>query len=215
VRRLRERFEQQADVTIIAAALSDRPGKATLHRYPDGAQNSLLPQHAEDATSVESVTVTTLDRIVDQNPHLAGPELIKVDTQGRDLQVLLGGLGTIRKYRPVVQTEVIFADLYEGQCSPCDIFALMTSEGYALADMVMAHVDQDGRLAYADWIFTPDPPARCANLFACRDPALLAGQLSVYQEAATERLALIERLDAECRRLQAKLDQRTRSAGDE
>jgi murein tripeptide amidase MpaA len=35
------------------------------------------------------------------------PEFIKIDVQGLEYQVLVGGLDTIRKYRPVIMAETV------------------------------------------------------------------------------------------------------------
>jgi hypothetical protein len=74
----------------------------------------------------------------------------------------------------------------------------LADQGYHLADIRMPHVDAEGRLSYADWIFTPFAPQGPSAPFRCRDPFLLADQLAVFQQAAEERLKLIGLLDAEC-----------------
>lgn len=191
-------FIGDPDVRVAAVALADQPGRGMLHRYVDGTQNSLLTQRGTAPVASASVEITTLDLLLARQDGLPAPMLVKIDTQGRDLQVLQGALQTLRHHRPLVQVEVIFADLYQHQCRPDELMALMAGEGYHLADMAMPHVDGDGRLAYADWLFTPDTPTWCPSGFACRDADLLASQARMYRDAAAERLALIDRLTAEC-----------------
>ena len=81
-----------------------------------------------------------------------------------------------------------------------------SGQGYHLADIRMPHFDAEGRVCYADWIFTPFPPQEPSAPFPCRDPFLLAERVAVFQQAAEERLALIGVLDAECRARQKIID---------
>jgi hypothetical protein len=151
-----------------------------------------------DAATTVTVHVSTLDIALGQHPHLPPPWFIKIDTQGFDLRVLRGGESTIATHRPLLQVEVLFSDLYRYQCSPTDVMAYLTGQGYHLADIRMPHFDAAGRLCYADWLFTPFPPQQPSAPFFCRDPFLLADRVTMFQQAAEERLKLIGVLDAEC-----------------
>lgn len=206
VTRLHHRFVGDPAVKIFQCALADQVGFGVLNLYEEHTQNSLLLQQGQSITGSVETTISTLDVLLGSIAGLPPPELIKIDTQGRDLQVLLGALATVRHHRPLIQVEVIFADLYVDQCSPVSIFQLMASEGYYLADFMMQHVDLQGRLAYADWLFTPDAPVLAPAAFECRDPLMLAQQAIVFEKAAAERLELIHRLDNECRARQLIID---------
>jgi len=194
-------FASDPLVRIRAVALSDHLGTAALKLYPEPTQNSLLEQSAiADCGRIE-VPVSTLDTECMELGDLLPIEVLKIDTQGHDLAVLRGAAATIRRDRPLVQVEVIFAALYEHQASPGEILAWFESQDYTLADMSMPHHDAEGRLAYADWIFAPGQAAGAADQrYFCRDASMLAGNLRMYQQAAEERLSLINRLTTEISR---------------
>jgi FkbM family methyltransferase len=195
---LRNRFRDDSAVTICELALGDHPQRTLLQCYADGTQNSLSCHLGVDAATTVTVHVSTLDIALGQHPHLPPPWFIKIDTQGFDLRVLRGGESTIATHRPLLQVEVLFSDLYRYQCSPTDVMAYLTGQGYHLADIRMPHFDAAGRLCYADWLFTPFPPQQPSAPFFCRDPFLLADRVTMFQQAAEERLKLIGVLDAEC-----------------
>lgn len=210
---LRDRFATDPQVQVEEVALGAQTGEGTLHRYVDGTQNGLSPLLEATPSDLPSlpVRIQTLDALLDGLVHLPPTVLLKVDTQGNDLQVLLGAQTTLSKHRPLVQVEVIFASLYAYQNTPAAIFAFLSAAGYYLADVAMSHTDSNGRLAYADWIFTPKPPITASAPFLCRDPLLLAEQAVLFRQVAEERLQLIGTLDRECRARLTIIDDLTKS----
>jgi FkbM family methyltransferase len=197
---LRERFAGNYRVEIFQAALSSRDGSATFYRAGEAYNNSLLPPLRGDASSVMS-PVQTLDRA------LAGKlrsgeslDMLKVDAQGHDLHILRGAAGILREHQPAVLVEVIFADLYSGQDSYCDIIKHMADAGYRLGAWLHAHSAPGGADAFADVLFLPPRlHARVAGAgadYVCLDADHLRRQNEVLQKAADERLELIHRLNA-------------------
>lgn len=117
--RLAERFGSTGRVEIVNAAMGRSTGTARLHvpRYRgyefDGLA-SLDPVMAESWLSADriarfdprllevlhhDVAVTPLDALD------LDPDLIKIDTQGTELEVVMGALGTLERSRPVVIIE--------------------------------------------------------------------------------------------------------------
>jgi hypothetical protein len=96
--------------------------------------------------------------------------------------------------------EVIFADLYSGQDSYCDIIKHMADAGYRLGAWLHAHSAPGGADAFADVLFLPPRlHARVAGAgadYVCLDADHLRRQNEVLQKAADERLELIHRLNA-------------------
>lgn len=78
----------------------------------------------EGATIKETIQVDRLDSF-----NLS-PDLIKIDAQGYDLEVIKGGLETIKTYRPVIIVEVETSSLQE------DINAVMQGIDYTLVSRV-------------------------------------------------------------------------------
>jgi hypothetical protein len=79
-----------------------------------------------------SVPMTKLDSYIKQK-CLTHIDLLKIDTQGYDLEVLRGA-STILDLRAVgtLLVEVNFTCLYEGQCSFGEIERLLKGKGYGL-----------------------------------------------------------------------------------
>jgi FkbM family methyltransferase len=218
---LRERFRVASGVRVFEMALSDESGQTLLYERTDSATDSLLPYVGEPPDRVRPVRVERLDAILEEE---GGPslDLLKIDAQGGDLRVLKGASKTLARSRPALLVEAIFAPLYEGQASFEEILAFVSSVGYRLAGLHAIHTDPRGLLAFADLLFLAEDAhtrlaaATAAGPFACHDPELLQDQVQALQEAcddrlalihqltraAEERLVLVQRLDAELRRLQ-------------
>jgi FkbM family methyltransferase len=99
--RLRERF---AGVHVFEGALSDHDGTAEFGYVPNRpAVSSLSPRAglaADDVVRLE-VQLTTMDALVGAAPV----QLVKIDVEGAEHAVLLGGADTIRRDRPVIAFE--------------------------------------------------------------------------------------------------------------
>ncbi|HYQ89465.1 MAG TPA: FkbM family methyltransferase [Candidatus Binatia bacterium] len=93
------------NVHVFPYALGDAPGETTFQhvvRYP--ALSGLKRRIDLDPSEVvrgETVTVETLDRVVPEGPVA----LVKIDVEGGELGVLRGGVGTLRRTRPVILFE--------------------------------------------------------------------------------------------------------------
>jgi FkbM family methyltransferase len=89
---LAERFPSAA---VVAMAVSDQPGQAELHLFPESDEWASLDATWGDfaapirttAIDSEHVFVTTLDHLIDQYGE---PALVKIDTEGVDHRVLRG-----------------------------------------------------------------------------------------------------------------------------
>jgi FkbM family methyltransferase len=118
LQRLTKKFPQ---LTVIPNGLSNETGEAELFipSYNGNALSGLASfdyDSSKDWLSKERIarfdpnklTVAskrvTLTRLDDRGLK---PDFIKIDVQGLEYQVLAGGLGTIRKYRPVILAETI------------------------------------------------------------------------------------------------------------
>jgi FkbM family methyltransferase len=92
-----------ARVTVVAQALSDKPGRALLHRSAGNTGGHSLIAFEGAADSVE-VPVSTLDAACEEMG--VWPELLKIDVEGRAPEVLAGGLKTLAERRPRVVMEL-------------------------------------------------------------------------------------------------------------
>lgn len=96
---------QLSNVLPIRAAMGAAPGLCRIPRLsPLTAHNAgatqVLPQ-GQDATDADEVAMVTLDSLA-----LARCDLVKVDTEGFEDQVILGGRNTLETCRPALYVEV-------------------------------------------------------------------------------------------------------------
>jgi FkbM family methyltransferase len=82
----------------------------------------------------EIVEVDTVDRFL-HHENIEDVDLLKIDTQGFDLEVLLGAKNALRSgvIRNVL-IELNFVRMYEGQCSPEDVISMLKENDILLID---------------------------------------------------------------------------------
>jgi FkbM family methyltransferase len=81
---------------------------------------------------MQVVRTSQLDTVrLDDLPACQGTDFIKVDTQGAELMILKGGERLLQNVQ-VVQTEIEFVQLYEGQPLFADVDTYLRSQGFQL-----------------------------------------------------------------------------------
>ncbi len=220
---LKNKFWNKTGIDIINCALDIEAGKRKFYYTEDSAQNSLLLFDSENTQYYESeIETNTLDNFFLGSNRINRIDLIKIDTQGNDLNILKGGMNTIQKYKPVILTEFIFISLYKNQGLYFDQFNFFRRIDYNLAGIYNMHYTQNGVLAFADFLFLPSTLyEKVKNIgfvytnFACVDPMYLAEEnenlrkicderlslINFLSEEADKRLKIIETLDAEISKL--------------
>jgi FkbM family methyltransferase len=122
-----------SNVTVSAAALSDRAGFATLRIAVDdhSGQNTLgaFAYSGVGLLRQERVPVCTLDEVVAQS-GIGRLDLLKLDVEGAETGVLRGAAASIRAYRPVMMVEVSDESLRKQSSSAAQLLQLVGSFGY-------------------------------------------------------------------------------------
>lgn len=197
---------EDSRMMLHAEALSDQEGEVMLWCDADTATGSLLPYHPDykcqgEVTGAE-IRTTTLDAW-SRTQDLERLDLLKIDTQGNDHRVLKGGGETVRRFRPVIMVELVFAPLYSNQGSLADILFYFDGCGYKLARIRNIHEDGHGLISFADAFFVPEELVVYeGNRFVQVDNMEpLHTELESLRHACQERLDCINVLDAELRRL--------------
>ena len=144
-------------------ALGSAPGKTVLHVNASLATNSLLETEdsaasfwgeglMETTTTVE-VEVGTIDEFCRKN-QIESIDVLKIDTQGTELEVLRGAAGMLsgRQIR-VIYTEIILVPSYKGQSKPHELMGFLDGFGYDLSGLYNLWSRNDGRLLQMDAIF--------------------------------------------------------------
>jgi FkbM family methyltransferase len=96
LRQLHRNIElNDADVEIVAVAVSDAGGRVGLARGASSAQWRTEPGDA--------VAAVTLDDFARDHP---APRVVKIDVEGAELHVLRGAVRVLREHRPIVVCEL-------------------------------------------------------------------------------------------------------------
>lgn len=195
--------------TLVEMAVGANNAQVQFHSDEDLATGSVLPYRPKPGkeilvTEVEQTTLDDYWRSFGSSDPIA---LIKVDTQGYDLEVLQGASGLIRQFRPWLVLELIFVPLYEGQAPFGAIMEWCDRAGYVLAGLFDEHYSSDGWLSFADAVFVP---SECRTKF---DPSFVPkttlrqeSEINMLRNTCDERLQLITRLHGEAACLQKHLD---------
>ena len=132
-----------ANERYIARALHSAQGTVVFHHCVVPARSSLYrPDRAVIAeiygtdehyriVRSEPMDVTTLDALV-RAGEIPWPEVIKLDTQGSELDILKGGREVLTRSVVAIALEVEFVPLYEGQPLFVDVDTFLRSSGYQL-----------------------------------------------------------------------------------
>ena len=105
VKKLRWRYEGRPDVTLYPVALGDKPGKMELVYHEHAGLGSLAPEKVAWVDWSEPVGEVTVDVITLDSLGLENVGLIKIDTEGFEVEVIKGAMETIRKSRPILLIE--------------------------------------------------------------------------------------------------------------
>src|SRR5262249_14626530 len=109
------------------------------------------------ASTVRQVDVNmiTLDEMVSNIPLLAsnpGPFLLKMDTQGYDKHVILGGQKTIERV-DIIITEVSLCPIYENAFTWREALELMSLHGFSMSAFFPINRAHDSAIIEADCVF--------------------------------------------------------------
>ena len=116
-------------------------GESEFHLYRSKGDSSALPPNPRYAELIggprfaieETIPVktTTLDSFFSANPGLPRPDMIKLDTQGTELDILKGGVKCLETCS-LVETEVEFITMYKDQPLFHDVMGFMLDQGFEL-----------------------------------------------------------------------------------
>jgi FkbM family methyltransferase len=144
-------------------ALGATATTSTIEIAGNSVSSSLLPMESLHQQALPSsvnagyaeVDVCPLDSAVaDLGVAITNATLLKIDTQGYELEVLKGGPRTVGLVG-AIQLEMSFTPLYTGQPLFPELFAYVEDKGFDVFDIVPGFCDpRTGRLLQVDGIFT-------------------------------------------------------------
>jgi FkbM family methyltransferase len=137
VTQLRRHANKLPNLTIYPFALGDRetgdlPFNVNSHsqsssalRLTEGHRTAFPDEQETVSTTVEASTLDRIFELID----LAPPVLLKLDVQGYEAKVLLGGVKTLKRVDYVV-LEASLRPMYEGEVLFLDLVCLMAGYGF-------------------------------------------------------------------------------------
>jgi len=186
-------------VHIVETAVGDKVGSVPFFFEDDLATGSVLKYSEEQniGRNISSIEVnqTTLDSfwIARNSEEKIG--LIKIDTQGNDLNVLNGATSILNLFRPWLVVEVIFTHLYESQAKPSEIWDWCDEMEYMIAGMFNEHYADEGWLAFADAVLVPKEVIASAKApYHLKRSAVQDVEINILHKVCEERLQLINEL---------------------
>jgi FkbM family methyltransferase len=145
-------------LTIISAAAGEEAGEQELHVSRASDSSSLrpileslttaFPGTEEDRTV--RVSVVRLDDVFEQPPQR--PLLLKIDSQGSELDILAGGKALLRSVDAIF-VECSFVEFYAGQALIGQVIAYLQDRSFVLSGVYSVVRDRAGRCLQADLLF--------------------------------------------------------------
>ena len=155
------------------AALGARAARTAINVAENSVSSSLFRMNdrhivaAPDSAFVgtEEVDVVALDDCIERYVGAAIGGLLKVDTQGYEMEVLRGAHRSLIDKIDAVQTELSLVELYAGQPLMLDVCNHLKQYNFSLRDVIPGLKDAaSGRLLQLDGIFIKDRPVGKSEL---------------------------------------------------
>ena len=163
---LRDKVDGCRNTVVHDYALGGENGSQVLNVFSSQACNSLLrrscsvgaavPEHLFKENGTEVIKIKTLESFAEQE-GISSIDLLKVDTQGYDLEVLKGaGQFLNNKIVKYVRVELIWVNQYENQCDPLEVIGFLYASGFSLIGFYDAARDADTKsIKWCDALFGP------------------------------------------------------------
>lgn len=145
-------------------AIGDHDGEIEINVAGNTTSSSILPMnaaHAEAApqsryVGVERVPISRLDSIAHKSIDDTKSILLKIDTQGYEMQVLHGAERLLERVAGL-QIELSLTPLYAGQALYREIIDFLSERGFSLWSVIPGFTDpMSGRMLQMDGVFFKD-----------------------------------------------------------
>ena len=158
--KLQEASNSLINTTYKIALLGSEEKEVEFNIYETAS--SVLTEDNETNAKVENRNLQLLDKVVKDTPFKR-PDFIKIDTQGYELEILKGGLNTL-KYAEMVLMEVSLLNIYNNCPLVHDVIIFMKAQGYVLYDICsLIKRPYDRALYQSDFLFIKETSALRAS----------------------------------------------------
>jgi FkbM family methyltransferase len=140
------------NVTVFPVALSDRD-ETLYFQHAENYNSGGIYMQKSGNTNTDEVSAIMLDHFVEEH-KLNKVDFIKIDVEGFEVNVVKGGLMTIKKFRPVLFVEVDESNLKRQGSSAMELESLILSCGYKITRATVTNIE-DAHLHY-DIIAIPE-----------------------------------------------------------
>lgn len=123
---------------LLSASAADPPEAEIYASWPLEAMDSVHPKHRGELVTTRGAVVDTLNHFVERE-GIERLDLIKIDVDGHELSVLQGGLGMLKKFRPILVMELSPYVHREHHHDFAEFVALLRDAGYSLQDTTNWH----------------------------------------------------------------------------
>jgi FkbM family methyltransferase len=152
-----DQITKEYNTEYVLAAAGSNCGEITIHVTADLGGTSIFKCREYEYMDMKPrvVPMTTLDHI-DQEKILEPPLLIKIDTQGAELEVLKGATSVLEK-TDVLILETMLIEQYIGQPVFFDYITFMKQKGFVVYDIIgcsYTYLEQD--LGFVDLVFVKE-----------------------------------------------------------
>ena len=110
------------------------PGREPARSTIDPEIAGMIDQEQRSGVRRASVTIERLDDLI-QKRGFKAPDFLKIDTEGAELDVVLGAQETIRTHRPAMYIEMHGADMNQKMVLQREMHSLLQSWGYRITDL--------------------------------------------------------------------------------
>jgi len=144
-------------VSVFEGVVSNQDGKININVIEGKEEFSSVgvmghPSIVDEEYVTESVSAITLDGLVEK--FSISPGFIKVDVEGNEMNVFLGGQETLARHRPIILSELNDSLLKENGTSSMEVIELIEKFNYLVVDPV-DHELKPGSKDFGDILCIP------------------------------------------------------------
>jgi FkbM family methyltransferase len=156
-RQLTARYGTDGSVSLEQCVLLAEKRPVSFHINTMNATSSVLPADEQllgSEIDISGEIIQTESKTLDEvcARHTGTVDLLKIDVQGAELDVLQGGVQTLKRTR-LAWIEVSFKPLYKNQALFGDIQQYMESQGFVMINILPGFKGKSGELLQADCLF--------------------------------------------------------------
>ncbi|MDB6028671.1 MAG: methyltransferase FkbM family [Verrucomicrobiales bacterium] len=155
--KLKQNVANYSNITPVQAAMGSKEGRVALKITNSSVMSSLLtyqrPNGVDKVIEEEEVAVRTIAAFCQEN-KIERIDVLKIDTQGFDLEVLRGAEPLLKAHRVgSILCEVNCVPMYEGQAWFHDIVAFLASCGIQFCGLYGINRETDRFMHWADSLY--------------------------------------------------------------